>query len=56
MIAEIWGSYRRLPLWVELWVAVILVPVNAASLAFVAERWACGSRRWRLGRCCAMAR
>jgi len=39
MIAEIWGSYRRLPLWVQLWVAVILVPVNAASLAFLTEPW-----------------
>jgi len=37
MIREIWHSYRRLPLWVQLWVAVILVPVNAASLGFVAE-------------------
>ncbi len=37
MIREIWHSYRRLPLWVQLWVAVILVPVNAASLTFVAH-------------------
>ncbi|GAW33914.1 hypothetical protein RA2_00959 [Roseovarius sp. A-2] len=37
MISEILHSYRRLPLWVQLWVAVILVPVNAASLAFLAE-------------------
>jgi hypothetical protein len=37
MILQIWQSYRRLPLWVQLWVAVILVPVNAASLAFVAQ-------------------
>lgn len=35
MIGDIWGSYRRLPLWVQLWVAVILVPVNAASLLFI---------------------
>lgn len=34
MILDIWRSYRRLPLWVQLWVAVILVPVNAASLLF----------------------
>lgn len=39
MIAQIWGSYRRLPLWVQLWVAVILVPVNAASLIFWAAPW-----------------
>ncbi|MDZ7711427.1 MAG: hypothetical protein U5K36_16240 [Roseovarius sp.] len=36
MIAQIWQSYRRLPVWVQLWVAVILVPVNAASLLFLA--------------------
>ena len=34
MILDIWQSYRRLPLWVQLWVALILVPVNAASLVF----------------------
>lgn len=38
MIAAIWHSYRRLPLWVQLWVALILVPVNAASLAFVTQQ------------------
>ena len=37
MIREIWHSYRRLPLWVQLWVAVILMPINAASLTFVAH-------------------
>lgn len=35
MILQIWQSYRRLPLWVQLWVALILVPVNAASLFFL---------------------
>ena len=34
MIADIWGSYRRLPIWVQIWVVAILVPVNIASLAF----------------------
>ncbi|SFN34313.1 hypothetical protein SAMN04487859_10117 [Roseovarius lutimaris] len=34
MILDIWQSYRRMPLWVQLWVALILVPVNAASLLF----------------------
>lgn len=37
MILQIWQSYRRLPLWVQLWVALILVPVNAASLLFVTQ-------------------
>jgi len=35
MILDIWNSFRRLPLWVQIWVAVILVPVNLATLAFV---------------------
>ncbi|EAQ25105.1 hypothetical protein [Roseovarius sp. 217] len=37
MILEIWQSYRRLPLWAQLWVAVILVPVNAASLLYITQ-------------------
>lgn len=37
MIREIWQSYRRLPLWVQLWVALILVPVNAASLLLITQ-------------------
>lgn len=37
MIVEIWQSFRRLPMWVQLWIAVILVPVNAAAIFFVAE-------------------
>ena len=34
MIGEIWAGFRRLPLWVQIWVGVILVPVNAASVFF----------------------
>ncbi len=34
MIADIWNSYRRLPVWVQVWVVAILVPVNVASLGF----------------------
>ena len=37
MIADIWNSFRALPLRVQLWVALILVPVNAASLGFLAH-------------------
>ncbi len=37
MVIEIWQSFRRLPLWVQAWVALILVPVNLASLLFLAE-------------------
>ncbi|WP_370231348.1 hypothetical protein [Cognatishimia sp.] len=34
MIADIWGSFMRLPLWVKIWMAVWLVPVNFVSLWF----------------------
>lgn len=34
MFVAIWHSFRRLPLWVQIWVAGILVPVNLVSLAF----------------------
>ena len=34
MILDIWSSFRRLPLWVQLWMALILVPINLAALAF----------------------
>ena len=35
MIADVWHSFRRLPLWVQIWVALILVPVNLLPLLFV---------------------
>lgn len=35
MILDIWTSFRALPLWVQFWVGVILVPVNLAPLAFL---------------------
>lgn len=37
MVLDIWQSFRRMPLWVQIWVAVILVPVNAASIFFVTQ-------------------
>ncbi|MBO9450339.1 hypothetical protein J7426_08745 [Tropicibacter sp. R16_0] len=37
MIAEIWASFRRLPLWVQIWVGVILMPVNLLPLAFLGQ-------------------
>ncbi|MEQ9547996.1 MAG: hypothetical protein RIK85_18495 [Marinobacter sp.] len=30
-----WRSFRSLPLWVQVWVAGILVPVNAAAFLFL---------------------
>jgi len=32
---DIWNSFRALPLWVQIWVALILVPVNMAPLFFI---------------------
>lgn len=37
IFTDILSSYRAMPLWVQLWVAVILVPVNMLSLAFITE-------------------
>ncbi len=35
MVQDIWLSFRALPLWVQIWVAVILVPVNLMPLFFL---------------------
>ncbi len=35
MVQDIWHSFRGLPLWVQIWVAVILVPVNLMPLFFL---------------------
>ena len=32
LIHDIWGSFHSLPGWVQLWLALVLVPVNFASL------------------------
>jgi hypothetical protein len=40
MIGDIWDSFRRMPVWVQIWVAFILVPVNLAPLLFLAEPYA----------------
>ena len=37
IIMDIWRSFRAMPGWVQLWVALILVPVNMASLLFLGE-------------------
>ncbi|MDQ7080302.1 MAG: hypothetical protein Q9M41_06495 [Paracoccaceae bacterium] len=42
MITDIWKSFRAMPLWVQIWVALILVPVNMASLFFVGQKWGAG--------------
>jgi hypothetical protein len=35
--AEIFASLRRMPVWVQIWMLVILMPVNFLSLFFIAE-------------------
>ncbi len=35
MIGDILHSFRAMPLWVQVWVALVLVPVNVASLLFL---------------------
>jgi hypothetical protein len=37
LIKDIWHSFCALPVWVQVWVALILVPVNMASLLFVGQ-------------------
>ncbi len=37
MVQDIWQSFRGLPLWVQFWVAVILVPVNLMPLFFLEQ-------------------
>ena len=37
LITDIWLSFRSLPGWVQIWVAMILVPVNSASIFFVGQ-------------------
>lgn len=34
MIGDIWSSFRRLPIWVQLWMSCWLVPMNLLPLAF----------------------
>lgn len=37
-LRAIYHSYRSLPLWVQIWVVVILMPVNAAAF-FLLDTW-----------------
>lgn len=37
LVMDIYASYRAMPVWVQIWVLIILVPVNMASLLFVYE-------------------
>ena len=35
MVRDIWMSFRSLPLWVQIWMALILIPVNLVPLVFL---------------------
>lgn len=37
MVEEIWRSFRRLPVWVQLWMSCWLVPVNLIPLFFLGQ-------------------
>lgn len=37
LFADIWVSFRALPLWVMIWMTVILAPINMVSLYFVSK-------------------
>jgi len=37
LLRDIVTSYFSLPVWVQIWVALILMPINLASLAFLSE-------------------
>lgn len=41
----IWQSFRSVPLWVQVWVAGILVPANAASFALL-HYWSGQAAAW----------
>jgi hypothetical protein len=37
ILMDIWHSFRAMPLWVQLWVGGILVPVNMATVVLITE-------------------
>jgi hypothetical protein len=37
VLQDIWRSFRSLPLWVQIWVGGILVPVNLATIVLITE-------------------
>ncbi|MBL4751402.1 MAG: hypothetical protein JKX71_12620 [Amylibacter sp.] len=36
-LLDIWRSFRSMPLWVQIWVGMILVPVNMATIVLITE-------------------
>ena len=39
-LLTIWQSYRSLPSWVQVWVGLILIPVNVLPFFFLPQNWA----------------
>jgi hypothetical protein len=42
-LQNVWGSFCALPLWVQIWVSLILVPINTVPFLFLGTptgRWA----------------
>jgi len=37
ILLDIWRSFRSLPIWVQIWVGLILVPVNMATIVLITE-------------------
>lgn len=37
VLQDIWRSFRSLPLWVQIWVGIILAPVNLATIVLITE-------------------
>ena len=35
MLTEIWKSFRAMPAWVQVWVTLLLVPINMAAIFFI---------------------
>ena len=35
LFTDIFQSFRRLPLWVQIWMVLILIPINLTSLFFL---------------------
>jgi hypothetical protein len=37
LIKDIWTSFRAMPTWVQIWVGLILTPVNMAAILFAGQ-------------------
>ncbi len=35
MLTEIWKSFRAMPTWVQIWVGLLLTPINMAAIFFI---------------------